>query len=59
VHVVPSLPRTLTGTRLEVPIKRVLNGASPADVVALDAITNQDSLEHIQRLRMPHNVDGS
>jgi acetoacetyl-CoA synthetase len=56
VHVVPSLPRTLTGKRLEVPIKRVLNGAPPADVVALDAITNQDSLEHIRRLRMP-NVD--
>jgi acetoacetyl-CoA synthetase len=29
----PSIPRTLTGKRLEIPVKRILQGARPADVV--------------------------
>jgi acetoacetyl-CoA synthetase len=53
VHVVPALPRTLTGKRLEVPIKRVLTGSPPAEVIALDAITSPESLDDIRRLRRP------
>ncbi len=33
VMVVPAIPRTLTGKKLEVPVKRILTG-TPADVAA-------------------------
>jgi acetoacetyl-CoA synthetase len=29
----PTIPRTLTGKKLEIPVKRILQGARPADVV--------------------------
>jgi acetoacetyl-CoA synthetase len=38
VIAVPAIPRTLTGKKLEAPVKRVLLGASPADVASLDAL---------------------
>ncbi|MCX2180671.1 hypothetical protein KV205_09055 [Streptomyces sp. SKN60] len=41
---VPALPRTLTGKRLEVPVKRILQGARPADVCAPGAVTHADLL---------------
>jgi len=33
IHAVPAIPRTLTGKKLEAPVKRILRGA-PADAVA-------------------------
>lgn len=49
LHVVPALPRTLTGKKLEVPVKRILTGADPGKVVARGAITNADVLATFQR----------
>ncbi|HEX2384617.1 MAG TPA: acetoacetate--CoA ligase [Acidimicrobiales bacterium] len=42
---VASVPRTLTGKRLEVPVKRILRGASPDDVASRDALTDPTSLD--------------
>ena len=44
IYVVPDIPRTLNGKKLEVPIKRILSGASAEDVVAFDAVSNPDSI---------------
>ena len=41
---VPGIPRTLTGKRLEIPIKRILLGAKPADVVSSSAVDKPDLL---------------
>jgi acetoacetyl-CoA synthetase len=41
---VPGIPRTMTGKRLEIPIKRILLGAKPADVVSESAVDNPDLL---------------
>ena len=41
---VPGIPRTLTGKRLEIPIKRILLGAKPADVVSPSAVDKPDLL---------------
>lgn len=41
---VPGIPYTLTGKRLEIPIKRILLGADPADVVAASAVDHPDLL---------------
>ncbi|MFI6686783.1 acetoacetate--CoA ligase [Streptomyces sp. NPDC050485] len=41
---VPAVPRTLSGKKLEVPVKRILAGADPELVVAQGALANPRSL---------------
>jgi acetoacetyl-CoA synthetase len=45
VEVVSAFPRTLSGKKLEVPIKQILAGAEPASAMALTSIENPQSLE--------------
>jgi acetoacetyl-CoA synthetase len=45
VHQVAEVPRNLTGKRLEVPVKRILEGARPEDVATPGAMQNPHSLE--------------
>ena len=47
---VPVLPRTRTGKRLEVPVKRLLQGAEPAAVVDPGAVDNPDAMAVFTRL---------
>jgi acetoacetyl-CoA synthetase len=42
---VPSVPRTLTGKKLEVPIKKLLLGQPLEKVVSRDALANPSSLD--------------
>jgi acetoacetyl-CoA synthetase len=42
---VPAVPRTMTGKKLEVPVKRILTGANVSDVAARDALVDPESLE--------------
>ncbi|MEC3977405.1 acetoacetate--CoA ligase [Amycolatopsis sp. H20-H5] len=39
IDAVPAIPRTLTGKKLEKPIKQILQGRAPLEVVAPDAIS--------------------
>ncbi len=39
IDAVPAIPRTLTGKKLEKPIKQILQGRAPAEVIAPDAIS--------------------
>jgi acetoacetyl-CoA synthetase len=41
---VPGIPRTMTGKRLEIPIKRILLGAKPADVASESAVDKPELL---------------
>lgn len=41
---VPGIPLTITGKRVEIPIKRILLGADPADVVSPEAIDHPEFL---------------
>ncbi|WP_420390338.1 acetoacetate--CoA ligase [Marinobacter sp.] len=45
IFVVPSVPRTLSGKKLEVPIKKVLLGQPLEQVVNRDSLANPESLE--------------
>ena len=47
IVIVPAIPRTLSGKKLEVPVKRILAGANPDDVLTLAAVANPESLEPI------------
>jgi acetoacetyl-CoA synthetase len=40
IRVVPAVPRTLTGKKLETPIKQVLRGRPPAEVISADAVSD-------------------
>jgi acetoacetyl-CoA synthetase len=42
---VSCVPRTLTGKRLEIPVKRILRGARPDDVASRDALTDPTALD--------------
>ncbi len=44
---VPAIPRTLTGKKLELPVKRILTGVPAADVVSPDALVDPDSIEPV------------
>jgi acetoacetyl-CoA synthetase len=42
---VPSIPRTLNGKKLEVPVKRLLMGGDPSKVLSKDAIADPESVD--------------
>ncbi len=42
---VPGIPRTMTGKRLEIPVKRILLGAAPAQVVSAAAVDDPGLLD--------------
>ncbi|MGZ4354499.1 MAG: acetoacetate--CoA ligase [Gaiellaceae bacterium] len=42
---VPAIPQTLTGKRLELPVKRILEGAAVGDVVSRDALADPAAIE--------------
>ena len=42
---VDAIPRTLTGKKLEAPVKRILQGAEPAAVASVDALEDPSALE--------------
>ncbi|MBO0701539.1 MAG: acetoacetate--CoA ligase [Candidatus Dormibacteraeota bacterium] len=50
VHVLPAIPKTLTGKKLEVPIKRILLGEAPESVASAGAITGIDGLQAVAKL---------
>jgi acetoacetyl-CoA synthetase len=50
IHHVPEIPRTLNGKKLEVPVKRILAGATIDQAVHRGAVANPESLEFFVRL---------
>ena len=51
IHQVTALPRTLSGKKLEVPVKKILQGASIEDAAAKGALTDPDSLDAFVAIR--------
>ncbi|MBV9445122.1 MAG: acetoacetate--CoA ligase [Streptosporangiaceae bacterium] len=45
IHQVPGIPRTLSGKKLEVPVRKILLGTDPARAVDPNALANPDVLE--------------
>jgi acetoacetyl-CoA synthetase len=46
---VRNIPRTLTGKKMEVPVKRLLLGADPTDAINADAMANPESIAEVLR----------
>jgi acetoacetyl-CoA synthetase len=53
---VPSIPRTLSGKKLEVPVKRILQGESPEHVASRESLADPGALEPFIALA---RVDGA
>jgi len=45
IHAVPAVPRTLTGKKLEVPVKRLLRGEPAEKVASRDSLVDPTALE--------------
>jgi len=45
VVAVPAIPRTLTGKKLELPVKRILTGTRAEDVASTDALVDPGAIE--------------
>jgi acetoacetyl-CoA synthetase len=45
IEAVPAVPRTLSGKKLEVPVKRILTGTPPDDAAARDSLADPAALE--------------
>jgi acetoacetyl-CoA synthetase len=50
IYQVKAVPRTLSGKKLEVPVKRILTGTPVDDAAAKGALTNPESLEAFEAL---------
>ncbi len=50
---VPAVPRTLNGKKLEVPIKRILLGAEPAQVASRDTLADPSAFDTLVALLRP------
>ena len=46
IEVVPVIPRTLSGKKLELPVKRILAGADPDTVASRDSLADPTALDH-------------
>ncbi|MBO4208539.1 acetoacetate--CoA ligase [Micromonospora echinofusca] len=46
VRAIPDIPRTLSGKKLEVPVRRILLGAPPDEVANRDAMLNPEALNY-------------
>ena len=46
IHQVPGIPRTLSGKKLEVPVRKILLGADPAQAVDPNALANPEVLRY-------------
>jgi acetoacetyl-CoA synthetase len=49
VHAVPAIPRTMTGKKLELPVKRILLGAAPEQVSSRDALADPVAIDAFAR----------
>ena len=45
---VPAIPRTMTGKKLEKPIKQILLGRNASEVISADAVTNFDAISEFR-----------
>jgi acetoacetyl-CoA synthetase len=50
IYAIPSVPRTLNGKKLEIPVRRILAGAAPEEVANAGAMANPESLDYFVEL---------
>jgi acetoacetyl-CoA synthetase len=56
VFAIDAVPRTLNGKKLEVPVKKILNGEDPLKAVSFDALGNPEAVEPFIALAAERNA---
>ena len=51
IHQVPGIPRTLSGKKLEVPVRKILHGTDPERAADPNALADPDVLRYFGRFR--------
>jgi acetoacetyl-CoA synthetase len=59
ITAVPAIPRTLSGKKLEVPVKRILLGAAPDRAASKDALADPASLAPFEALAAARQATGA
>ena len=59
IYQVDEIPRTLTGKKMEVPVRKLLLGASPEKVASADAMANPKSIGFFMRLAEEMKTSGT
>jgi acetoacetyl-CoA synthetase len=58
IETIAEIPRTLSGKKLEVPVKKILLGADPARVASRDSLANPEALDFfVQRTPVSRPAD--
>jgi acetoacetyl-CoA synthetase len=55
IHGVPAVPRTLSGKKLEVPVKKILRGVPADEAATRGALVDPDSLAPFEALARARN----
>jgi acetoacetyl-CoA synthetase len=55
---VPDIPRTLTGKKLEVPVKRIMRGEAPERLTSRDSLANPEALDAFVELAKARPAQG-
>lgn len=56
IHVVPAIPYTITGKKMEVPVRKIMLGAEIAEVANADAMSLPSALDWYAKFRSSHNI---
>ena len=59
IHQVPGIPRTLSGKKLEVPVRKILHGTDPERAADPNALADPDVLSYFGRFRPGRGVRGA
>ena len=59
VFQVAAIPRTLSGKKMELPVKKLLMGAAPSSVLKRDAMANADSVDWFIELARRRGINAS
>lgn len=60
IYAVRAIPRTLNGKRMEVPVKKMLQGARPAEVASRASMANPETMDAIARVaRRRRDTEGA
>jgi acetoacetyl-CoA synthetase len=57
IHPIASVPRTVSGKKMELPVKRILRGEPVSKVANAGAMANPDSLADVVALAAADSVD--
>jgi len=58
IHQVPGIPRTLSGKKLEVPVRKILHGTDPDRAADPNALADPDVLRYFGRFQGPGGTGG-